>query len=51
MQRRYIIEALKRTKGKVTGPGGAAEILKMNGRTLGSKMQKLGINRGEYTRS
>ena len=50
MQRRYIIEALKRTKGKVTGPGGAAEILQVNGRTLTSKMQKLGINRNEFTR-
>lgn len=50
MQRRYIIEALKRTKGKVTGPGGAAEILKVNGRTLTSKLQKLGINRNEYAR-
>ncbi len=49
MQRRYIIEALKRTKGKVTGPGGAAEILDVNGRTLMSKMTKLGINRNEYT--
>lgn len=50
MQRRYIIEALKRTKGKVTGPGGAAAILQVNGRTLTSKMQKLGINRNEFTR-
>ncbi|MFT7121297.1 MAG: PAS domain S-box-containing protein [Neolewinella sp.] len=49
MQRRYIIEALKRTKGKVTGPGGAAKILDVNGRTLMSKMHKLGIDRNEYT--
>lgn len=49
MQRRYIIEALKRTQGKVTGPGGAAEILEVNGRTLMSKMGKLGIDRNEFT--
>ena len=50
MQRQYIIEALKRTKGKVTGPGGAAELLQLNGRTLTSKMQKLGVDRNAYAR-
>ena len=50
MQRRYISEALRRTKGKVTGPGGAAEMLAVNGRTLTSKLQKLGINRHDFTR-
>lgn len=49
MQRRYIIEALKRSRGKVTGPGGAAEMLRVNGRTLMSKMSKLGIDRNAYT--
>ncbi|MGB3801441.1 MAG: sigma 54-interacting transcriptional regulator [Lewinella sp.] len=49
MQRQYIIEALKRTNGKVTGPGGAAELLDLNGRTLMSKMNKLGINRNKFT--
>lgn len=49
MQRQYIIEALKRTRGKVTGPGGAAELLQLNGRTLLSKMNKLGIDRNEFT--
>ena len=49
MQKQYIIEALKRSNGKVTGPGGAAELLDLNGRTLMSKMNKLGINRNKYT--
>jgi len=49
MQRQYIMEALRRTKGKVTGAGGAAELLDVNGRTLMSKMVKLGIDRGEFT--
>ncbi|MBB4078610.1 PAS domain S-box-containing protein [Lewinella aquimaris] len=49
MQKQYIIAALKRTNGKVTGPGGAAELLDLNGRTLMSKMNKLGINRNTFT--
>lgn len=49
MQRQYIIEALRRTNGKVTGPGGAAELLDLNGRTLMSKMNKMGIDRNKYT--
>lgn len=48
MQRLYIEEALRRTGGKVTGPGGAAEILDINGRTLMSRMVKLGIDRGKF---
>ena len=48
MQRRYISATLRRTNGKVTGPGGAAEILAMNGRTLMSKMVKLGIDRADF---
>ncbi|MBC6995481.1 sigma 54-interacting transcriptional regulator [Neolewinella lacunae] len=50
MQRRYIIEALRRCKGKITGPGGAAELLDVNGRTLMSKMNKLGISRNDFGR-
>lgn len=49
MQKQYIIEALKRTNGKVTGPGGAAELLQLNGRTLMSKMNKFGIDRNKFT--
>ena len=49
MQKQYIIEALKRTGGKVTGPGGAAELLDLNGRTLMSKMNKFGIDRNKFT--
>ena len=49
MQKEYIIEALRRTGGKVTGPGGAAELLDINGRTLMSKMNKMGIDRNKFT--
>lgn len=45
-QRRYIQRVLERTNGKVSGPGGAAEILRLKAQTLFSKMRKLGINTG-----
>ncbi len=48
MQRDHILEALRRTKGKVTGPGGAAEILDMNDKTLYSRMMKFNIGRLDY---
>ena len=40
---RHITTVLKRTKGKVEGPGSAAEIFKVNPRTLQYRMKKLGI--------
>ena len=45
MQRTYIMEVLTETGGKVSGPGGAAEILQMKDKTLFAKMKKLGIER------
>lgn len=48
MQRTHIIDALKRTGGRVTGPSGAGRLLKLNDRTLASKMRKLGINREDF---
>jgi transcriptional regulator with GAF, ATPase, and Fis domain len=39
----YIEAVLKRCNGKVSGKGGAAEILKLPPTTLASKMKKLGI--------
>lgn len=44
-QRRYIELVLASTEGRVSGPDGAAEILKLNPQTLFSKMKKLGIKR------
>ncbi|MBI4384431.1 MAG: sigma 54-interacting transcriptional regulator [Nitrospinae bacterium] len=38
-----LISALKRCKGKVTGPSGAAELLKMNPTTLYSRIKKLNL--------
>jgi transcriptional regulator with GAF, ATPase, and Fis domain len=45
IEREHIITALRATGGKVTGENGAAAILGINGKTLGSKMRKLGIKR------
>ena len=39
----HIVEALQRCNGKVSGKGGAAEILGINPNTLTSRMRKLGI--------
>ncbi|MBI9076753.1 MAG: sigma 54-interacting transcriptional regulator [Desulfatibacillum sp.] len=44
-ERNHIAWALKRTGGKVRGPGGAAELLQINHNTLFSRMKKLGIKR------
>ncbi|MBN1613107.1 MAG: sigma 54-interacting transcriptional regulator [Deltaproteobacteria bacterium] len=40
---RQIRHVLKLAKGRVNGPGGAAEILKINPNTLRNRMRKLGI--------
>lgn len=48
VERGYIIETLKRCSGKVSGPGSAAEVLKVPGNTLHSKMKKLGISKSDY---
>ncbi len=42
----HIQNVLKASKGKVSGPGGAAEILCVNESTLRSKMRKFGIHFG-----
>ncbi|SHI77654.1 regulatory protein, Fis family [Desulfatibacillum alkenivorans DSM 16219] len=43
VQRRYITKVLEKTKGRIDGPGGAAEILGMKRSTLYSRMYKLGL--------
>lgn len=48
MQRKHIIKALEKTNWKVTGKLSAAQLLKMNGKTLASKMRKLGIKREDH---
>jgi transcriptional regulator with GAF, ATPase, and Fis domain len=40
----HIEAALARTRGKVEGPGGAAELLGINPHTLRARMRKLGVD-------
>ena len=44
LQRRYINCVLKETNGKMSGMGGATEILGMKRTTLYTRMKKLGIS-------
>ena len=45
MQRDNMLRALKRTKWRVDGPGGAAELLDVRPTTLRSRMKVMGIER------
>lgn len=44
-EKEHIMNALKISKGKVTGENSAAQLLGINGKTLGSKMRKLKMKR------
>jgi transcriptional regulator with GAF, ATPase, and Fis domain len=43
VDKEHIVAALKKCNGKVSGKGGAAEMLAINPNTLTSRMKKLGI--------
>lgn len=43
MERRYIKYTLGKTGGKISGPGGTAELLGINRSTLRARMRKLGL--------
>ncbi|PKN76505.1 MAG: Fis family transcriptional regulator [Deltaproteobacteria bacterium HGW-Deltaproteobacteria-10] len=43
MEARHIRHILAKTKGRINGPEGAAELLRMNSGTLRHRMKKLGI--------
>ena len=47
-EREYITSILKRTKGRIRGAGGAAELLQLKPSTLESKMAKLNIKRQDF---
>ncbi|WP_367866616.1 helix-turn-helix domain-containing protein [Pedobacter sp. WC2423] len=44
-ERDHIIDVLDMCKGKISGTGGAADLLGIPATTLNSKIKKLGINR------
>lgn len=48
VQREHILQALRATKGQITGENGAAKLLQLNDKTLYSKMKKLNIERFDY---
>jgi transcriptional regulator with GAF, ATPase, and Fis domain len=45
VQKNHIVRVLRLTAGKVSGKGGAAELLGLKPTTLESRMKKLGIQR------
>jgi DNA-binding NtrC family response regulator len=47
-ERDHIIAALKNCNGKISGEGGAAELLNIHVSTLNSKIKKLGIRREHF---
>jgi two-component system, NtrC family, response regulator HydG len=46
-ERDHILAALEKSKWKIYGEGGAAQILDMNVSTLNSRIKKLGIKKGD----
>ncbi len=46
----HIKKVLKKTNGKINGPGGAAELLGINPNTLRNRMDNLGIEYGRSTK-
>lgn len=50
-ERRNIIRALRHCHGKVSGKGGAAELMNMVPTTLSSRIRALGIRKGIYEKS
>ena len=45
MEREHILSVLRKCKGRISGSGGAAELLRLPASTLKSKMKKLGIEK------
>jgi transcriptional regulator with GAF, ATPase, and Fis domain len=47
-ERAHLVRVLKRVRGKVSGPGGAAEVLDLHPNTLRYRMRKLGVNSRDW---
>ena len=45
MEKDHILAVLRKCKGRISGSGGAAELLRLPASTLKSKMKKLGIEK------
>jgi DNA-binding NtrC family response regulator len=48
IEREHIIAMLRKTRGVVEGPNGAAQLLAMNASTVRFRMKKLGISKVDY---
>jgi formate hydrogenlyase transcriptional activator len=48
VEKRHILAMLKRTRGVIEGPKGAAKILNLHPNTLRSRMKKLGIKHSDH---
>jgi formate hydrogenlyase transcriptional activator len=48
IERNHIVEVLKRTRGVIEGPKGAARLLNLKPSTARFRMKKLGITKDEY---
>jgi PAS domain S-box-containing protein len=48
VERRHILETLRKVGGRIEGPGGAAERLGLAPSTLRSRMRKIGIRRADW---
>ena len=48
IEREHIIAMLRKTRGVVEGPNGAAQLLEMNPSTVRFRMKKLGISKFDY---
>ena len=47
-ERANMISALSRSGGKISGPGGAAELLRLKPTTLASRLKRYGIEASQY---
>ena len=50
-ERANVIAALRQARARISGKGGAADLLGINPGTLASRIKALGINKGDYERS
>ena len=48
LERDNLIAVMKQTKWKVSGPGGAAELLGVNPATLASRLRAFGVSRSHH---
>jgi DNA-binding NtrC family response regulator len=48
LERRHIIDVLRKTRGVIEGPQGAARLLKLKPSTARFRIRKLGIGRSDY---